>query len=52
MKNESLTKSTIRARIRRAVASSTAIETGQAVKALETRLKAKSSKFQHLKLAN
>jgi len=52
MKNKSPTKSSIQARIRRAVASSTAIETGQAVKTLESRLKAKSSKFQHLKLAN
>ncbi len=37
--------------IQRAVASSTAIETGTPVKALEAVLKARSSKFQHLKLA-
>ena len=36
----------------RSVASSTAIETGQAIKTLETILKAKNSKFSHLTLAN
>ncbi|NYT45681.1 hypothetical protein H0A64_12720 [Alcaligenaceae bacterium] len=38
-------------RIIRAVASSTAIETGQPVKDLEALLKMQSSKFQHLSLA-
>jgi len=36
----------------RSVASSTAIETGQKIKTLETMLKAKNSKFYHLTLAN
>ena len=40
-----------RQRIQRAVASSTAIETGKPVKTLEAVLKAQTSKFQHLKLA-
>ncbi|MGE8188220.1 hypothetical protein [Pseudomonas sp. NPDC086278] len=35
----------------RAVASSTAIETGQSVEAVERKLKSKTSKFLHLKLA-
>jgi len=39
------------ARIIRAVASSTAIETGQSVKELEARLQAQDSKFQQLPLA-
>ncbi|WP_198942544.1 hypothetical protein [Methyloprofundus sedimenti] len=38
-------------RIIRAVASSTAIETGQSIKELETTLKSKNSKFQNLSLA-
>ncbi len=38
-------------RIIRAVASSTAIETGQSVKELEIRLQAQDSKFQQLQLA-
>lgn len=38
-------------RIIRAVASSTAIETGQSIKELETRLQAENSKFQQLALA-
>lgn len=38
-------------RIIRAVASSTAIETGQSVKELEALLKAQTSKFQQLSLA-
>lgn len=38
-------------RINRAVASSTAIETGQSVEELEIRLQAKDSKFQQLSLA-
>ena len=37
--------------ILRAVASSTAIETGQSVKELEIRLQAQDSKFQQLQLA-
>ena len=47
VKNEQL-----KARIIRSVASSTAIETGQSIKTLEATLKSKSSKFQHLSLAN
>jgi len=39
------------AAIIRAVASSTAIETGQSVAQLENKLKQKSGKFQHLTLA-
>ena len=39
-------------RINRAVASSTAIETGQSVKELETRLLAQNSRFQQIQLAN
>lgn len=38
-------------RIIRAVASSTAIETGQSITELETRLQAQDSKFQQLDLA-
>lgn len=38
-------------RIIRAVASSTAIETGQSIKELEARLQAQDSKFQQLSLA-
>lgn len=38
-------------RIIRAVASSTAIETGQSIKELEALLKAQTSKFQQLSLA-
>jgi len=39
-------------RIIRAVASSTAIETGQSVQDLESRLQAQNSKFQELSLGN
>lgn len=39
------------AAIRRAVASSTAIETGQTVAAIEARLSDGQSKFRHLQLA-
>ncbi|GGX41888.1 hypothetical protein [Saccharospirillum salsuginis] len=39
-------------RIYRAVASSTAIETGGSIKAIEQRLKANLSKFKDLKLAD
>lgn len=35
----------------RAIASSTAIETGQSVEAIERKLKVKNSKFLHLSLA-
>lgn len=41
----------VQTRIIRAVASSTAIETGQSIKELEALLKAQSSKFQQLSLA-
>jgi len=53
MKTEVTVKNAqLKARIIRSVASSTAIETGQSIKALETTLKSKNSKFQHLSLAN
>lgn len=39
-------------RIIRAVASSTAIETGQSIQDLEVRLQARDSKFQQLSLGN
>jgi hypothetical protein len=39
-------------RIYRAVASSSAIETGKSIKATEARLKAKSGKFKDLELAS
>jgi len=49
---KSTSKSTLsHTRLRRAVASSTAIETGQPVKTIETLLKTKKSKFQNLQLA-
>ena len=51
MKPKKIPESTLRERIRRAVASSTAIETGEPVKVIEARLKAKDSKFQLLQLA-
>jgi hypothetical protein len=35
----------------RAIASSTAIETGQSIEVIERKLKSKSSKFPHLNLA-
>jgi len=41
-----------KARILRAVASSTAIETGQSIKVLEDTLKSKNNKFKHLMLAS
>jgi len=46
------TQKTSRSRILRAVASSTAIETGQSIKELEAFLKAQKSKFKNLKLAD
>ncbi len=52
MKSNKNEKSIRHDQIQRAVASSTAIETGTPVKTLETVLKEKTSKFQHLKLAN
>ena len=52
MKTKDKTVNTVsKARILRAVASSTAIETGQSTKVLEDSLKSKRSKFQHLTLA-
>ena len=51
MKAKQPDKSIRRNQIQRAVASSTAIETGTPVKTLEARLKAQNSKFQHLQLA-
>ena len=44
-------KPTIQA-IRRAVASSTAIETGQSVDEIERKLKAKPDRFRHIHLAS
>jgi len=44
-------KTTSRERILRAVASSTAIETGQSIKKIEASLKTKKSKFKNLELA-
>lgn len=38
--------------IRRAVASSTAIETGQSIDDLELKLRSGKSKFRHIKLAS
>ncbi len=52
MKAKSISQTTSRSRILRAVASSTAIETGQPVKKIEAILKAKKSKFQGLMLAS
>ena len=51
MKTQSIAQTTSRSCILRAVASSTAIETGQPVEKIEAILKAKKSKFQSLKLA-
>jgi hypothetical protein len=45
-------KTPAQTRIIRAVASSTALETGQSIKDLESALKSESSKFQKLRLAN
>lgn len=45
-------QATSRARILRAVASSTAIETGQSIKKIEVSLKSKKSKFINLELAS
>ncbi len=52
MKTKYPTRSVQRERIQRAVASSTAIETGTPIKTLEALLKARKSKFQNLQLAN
>jgi hypothetical protein len=41
-----------KARILKAVASSSAIETGESIKQTESRLKANTSKFKYLELAN
>jgi hypothetical protein len=38
--------------IRRSVASSTAIETGESIQELESRLRRKSGKYQHVELAS
>ncbi|WP_202411623.1 hypothetical protein [Paracandidimonas lactea] len=46
------TSLSLQLRIIRAVASSTAIETGQPIKDLESLLKAQTSKFQQLALAS
>lgn len=45
-------QTTSRVRILRAVASSTAIETGQPIKKIEAKLKSKKSKFTNLELAS
>ncbi len=53
MKTKDKTVNTVsKARILRAVASSTAIETGQSIKVLEDTLKSKHNKFKHLMLAS
>jgi len=44
-------RSVKRGKLVRAVASSTAIETGEAVGVIEARLKSKARRFKHLKLA-
>ncbi len=51
MKNRNTFQETLRSRIVRAVASSTAIETGQAINKIEAKLKEKKSKFKNLLLA-
>lgn len=48
---ERAAKQPTKAAIRRAVASSTAIETGQRISRLESKLRAGDSKFRYLKLA-
>ena len=45
------TRKVSKQRIYRAVASSSAIETGKCIKATEARLKARKGKFKHLELA-
>ena len=45
-------KTPAQTRIIRAVASSTALETGQSIKDLESALKSETSKFQNLRLAS
>jgi len=52
MKTKTTATKVSRSRILRAVASSTAIETGQSIQKLETLLKSKKSKFERLTLAN
>ena len=49
--SSTLPSPTAQTRIIRAVASSTALETGQSIKDLEALLKAQTSKFQQLSLA-
>jgi len=51
MKVVKTTRKVNKARILKAVASSSAIETGESIKQIEDRLTAKKSKFQHLQLA-
>lgn len=51
MATRKTTKKVDKNRLVRAVASSTAIETGESVEAIEARLKARKSKYQGLALA-
>ncbi|WP_169579669.1 hypothetical protein [Saccharospirillum impatiens] len=52
MSNRQTTKKVKKASIYRSVASSSAIETGEAVDAIERKLKAKNGKYAHLLLAD
>lgn len=52
MKIKKAVKTPSQARILRAVASSTAIETGQSITVIEAKLKAGNSKYRHLTLAS
>ena len=51
MKSKVAQKAIVIRQIRRAVASSTAIETGKPIETLEAALRNRSGKFKHLKLA-
>ena len=51
MKMQKDIKTPSKARIIRAIASSTAVETGQSIASIEAKLEATSKKYSHLKLA-
>lgn len=51
MDTRKTTKKISKTRIYRSVASSSAIETGHSIQAIESRLKSNSSKYRHLSLA-
>ena len=51
LKRTTARKAPSRQAIRRAVASSTAIETGQSVKSIERKLRVRSGKYRHVSLA-